>query len=269
MARSKKQKLIKVFLAIFFLLAAFFGLSFFNWQAPWLKNTSYFLVHRPVLATFNFLGEKAGGAVTFFEGLFFRGEEKKQLQEMIAVLRSENTRLKEVVKENNFLKENANILKSSQNEFILAKIIAKDQSDASGILVINKGRQDGVQEGQAVIAGQSVLLGSIFEVGKRFAKIRLLVDPQSRVNVLVQGKNLQGVVVGQYGLGLLLDKVTRDVGLNVGDTIISSGLGYDFPGGLLIGWVEQITKQAAEVYQSAFLRPAAQVSILDYVFIFK
>lgn len=260
---------MKIFLAIVLIIALLFSLSFLNWQASFLKNITYNWVARPLIFGVNFLGEKVSVVPSFFSGMFFRAQEKEDLEMMILALRAQNVRLREIVRENDFLKNSLKIEEQEQNNFILAKVVAKDQDNTSSVLIINKGSKQGVAEGQAVILGPAVLLGSIFEVYDNFSKIRLLTDPQSRVNVIVQDKDLQGVVAGQYGLSLLLEKVTWDKNLEVGDKIISSGLGRDFPSGLFVGEIEQESKDKTDIYQSARVRPAAEVEVLDFVFIFK
>ncbi len=266
---SKKKKSYRYLAASLVLLAIFFVFALFKPDFFWLKSLTHNLVQRPITAVFNFLGEKADASIWFFEGAFFRGQEKEALEKMNLILKTENIRLKETVKENQFLKNNLHVLQKSKTEMIMAQVTAKAQDVANSVLIINRGKKDGIRSGQAVIAGPSILLGKVFEVGEKFAKVRLLLDPQSLVNVIVQQKNLQGTLRGEYGLGLLLEKVPWDQKLEKGDVILSSGLGDDSPSGLLIGQIESLNKDEAELAQSARVTPATEIKVLDYVFVIK
>lgn len=253
-----------IVLLVIFFVSAFFAPSFF-----WAKNLGHNLIQRPIMVAFNFFGEEIEKLAWFFKGAFFSGQEKEELEQMNLILKTENIRLKEVVRENQFLKNNLHILQNKESEMIMAQVTAKDQDLANSVLVINRGEEDGVKIGQVVIVGPSILAGKIFEVGKKFAKVRMLTDPQSFVNVIVQQKNLQGVLRGEYGLGILLEKVPWDQKLEKGDVILSSGLGDDSPGGLLIGQIESLNKDEAELTQSARITPAAEIKVLDYAFVVK
>lgn len=265
--KSAKNKILKLILACFGLLAVLFLLSFLNWPAAKLKDVSHAYLQRPVFSVFNFLGEKTSRVLIFFEGLYFGGREIRELKEINTALYSQNVRLKEIVKENQFLKESLNIVEGSKQKLIVARVIAKDQNISNSILVIDRGSQDAVAVGQTVIAGPSILLGRVFETGESFSKVRLLTDPQSQVNVFVQGTDLQGIVSGQYGLGLLLEKVPWARDLEVGSLVLSSGVGGDFPNGLLIGQIKEKVASEAAPHQTARITPATQVEVLDFVFV--
>ncbi len=132
--------------------------------------------------------------------------------------------------------------------------------------MINKGEDDGVKEGMAVLS-EGFLIGHIKEVDKKNSKVVLLVDPDFSTPVLIQNSNTSGLLKGQLGFGLLLEKVPQNISLETGDTITTSGLGGVFPKGLVIGQVEEVFKQSNTIFQSATIKTAIDFSKLNQVFI--
>ncbi len=266
---ERRLKFRKIVIAGAGVLVFLIFLTATRWQAGGLKNGFHRYLGNPIILTFNFAEEKSRAVGLFFSGLTFRASEKKQLEEMILVLTSQNIRLKEVVRENEFLKENLGILNEKKSELVMAKVVAQDQNAINSVLIIDKGEKSGVKKGQAVIVGPAVLVGRVFEVGDSFAKIRLLTDSQSQINAIVQGKNLQGILRGRHGLGILLERIPWGENLEKGDAVLSSGLNQDVPAGLLIGLIEEVGEEKTDPNQSARIKSSAEVEVLDYVFVMK
>jgi rod shape-determining protein MreC len=79
----------------------------------------------------------------------------------------------------------------------------------------------------------------------------------------------KGVVRGEYGLGTVLDMVSQTDILNVGDTVVTSGLGGDLPKGLLVGNIQEIRTTPDKLFQQADLMSRVKYSDLDVIFIIK
>ncbi|MDO8529508.1 MAG: rod shape-determining protein MreC, partial [bacterium] len=72
-----------------------------------------------------------------------------------------------------------------------------------------------------------------------------------------------------YGLGIILDMVLQSESLNKGDTIVTSKIGNDFPSGLLVGTVENISFSSDRLFQRAVVSPPVDFSHLQFVFVIK
>jgi rod shape-determining protein MreC len=64
-----------------------------------------------------------------------------------------------------------------------------------------------------------------------------------------------------------MDYVNKDAEVLVGDTVVSSGLGGTYPGGLLLGTVLEFEQDASDLYQRLKVRPAADLARLHYVWV--
>ena len=79
----------------------------------------------------------------------------------------------------------------------------------------------------------------------------------------------KGIVRGEYGLGLVLDMVSQTDLLNVGDDVVTSGLGSDISKGLLIGKIKELQVSSDKLFQGALISPRVKYANLDTIFIIK
>ena len=109
------------------------------------------------------------------------------------------------------------------------------------------------------------------ETKERRSVVRLTADPEFRVAALDQDSpdRARGLVRGQFGTKLLLEKVLPDESLAVGDTVITSGEDARFPKGLILGKISRILGQEVEVFKSAELDLSIDINSLEEVFILR
>ena len=120
-----------------------------------------------------------------------------------------------------------------------------------------------------VIVSDSIIMGKVSEVLAHTSKVSLLSDSQSVVNVVDVETGARGVLRGEYGLGILMDMVSQQDGLNKDDTIITSGLGGDIPRGLLVGKINEVKFSSDKLFQQAIITPRIKYSKQDTVFVIK
>ena len=119
-----------------------------------------------------------------------------------------------------------------------------------------------------VVTGGAGLVGRIAQVGPRTAKVRLLTDPDSAIAALLQTSRVTGLVVGQPDGTLRMEYIPQDENLDVGDIVLTSGLGGGvMPKELVIGQVVEVQKMDHELHQAAIVRPAADFSRLELVLV--
>jgi rod shape-determining protein MreC len=68
---------------------------------------------------------------------------------------------------------------------------------------------------------------------------------------------------------LIFDLVTQNEVIKAGDQITTSGLGNDYPPGLLVGEIVSIRSSTSELFQKAFVSPAAELRNLKFLFVIK
>lgn len=146
----------------------------------------------------------------------------------------------------------------------VAKVVSIDPSPWSESITINKGSEHGLHKHNAVVTHQG-LVGHTIETTARHATVLLLTDRRSAVDALVQRTRARGVVVGKSEQLLELRYAERHDDIQVGDRIVSSGIGMLYPKGLLIGTVTVIRPQRYGLFHDIDVEPAVDFVKLEEV----
>lgn len=204
-----------------------------------------------------------------------RGLGEGDPERRIAELERENTRLRvrlaELQEADERAQELAQLLaiteESPGRQFVAASVVEQESNNLQELMAINRGSSDGLQEGMVVLSPEGALVGSVIRVFPSFSWVRLLTDAASSVNAEVQEANVRGVVVGHPGGSITMELVPLAAGLQEGDTIVTSGLGGNYPRGLLIGVVAGIERSGQQLFAEVDVAPSADLVTLDNVLV--
>jgi rod shape-determining protein MreC len=195
----------------------------------------------------------------------------EELQSLADGLMIENVRLKELESENETLRQllqftQANPAYSYKAAEVVGHVIGQDPSNLLRCIIIDVGTSDGVTEGMPVVTDRG-LVGRTVEVSSRSSKVLLMTDASSSVNAIIQSSRATGVVEGKVDGGLLMKYIPQPVMVNVGDIILTSGLGATFPKHLVIGQVTAVHKRDIELFQQAEIKPTVDFDRLEIVLV--
>lgn len=151
---------------------------------------------------------------------------------------------------------------------VAAEIIARDPGNWLGTVTLNKGTRHGVRKDMAVITSEG-LVGRVLATTQRTATVLLVLDPRSAVGGMVQRTRALVLVEGAPGTpGMCLVKsLTSESDMQLGDKVLSSGLGGIYPKGLVIGEASKVFPGKYGVGQAAYLRPVVDFSRLEEVLV--
>ena len=174
--------------------------------------------------------------------------------------------------ENAELREMLNLQKTEpQLDLIAAAVIAKDPSNWYGTFTINRGTDHGLKEGQAILTAEKALVGKISRVGSDWAEVVTVLDPECAVGALIERSKDVGVLEGDSSLRFQgrcrLGYLSRDVDIQNGDYIETSGMGGVYPKGLLIGKILEIKEDNTNMSKYAIVEPVVNFSKLNQVFV--
>lgn len=147
-----------------------------------------------------------------------------------------------------------------------ARVIGRSSEAWSQTVIINKGSDDGVSTGQTVM-GTSGVVGQITSTSSHTATVRLLTDPQSGAAAMVQSSRAEGILRGSLVGLLYLEDLDADAEVNVGDVIVTSGLGGSYARGLIIGTVVKVDAQQGDTSRRAVVSPNDAISTLEDVLV--
>jgi len=188
-----------------------------------------------------------------------------ELEHTVASLEVEVVRLREIEQDYKRLSAIVNYSSDHPDEtLVTADVVALDTSSYLRWIVINRGARDGIAEGNPVISDLG-LVGRVEKVAANTAWVRLAIDPGSTINARLQTSRAEGAISGQLQGGLLMDLIPQDVTINPGDIVLTSGLGGNFPAGIVIGQVTSVQRQAAALFQQAEVRSTVDFNKLEIV----
>ncbi len=182
-------------------------------------------------------------------------EENAKQRAQILLLQAKLTRVQTIESENAQL---LRLLRSSSmvpGKVLVANMLSLKMNGYGSDFLIDKGSEQGVYQGQPVLDGYGVV-GQVLEVHKQQALVRDLRDEHSGVPVEIERNHIRGVVTGDNERSLLkLLYLTRTHDVQVGDKLITSGLGQQFPSGYPVGEVLSVHGQASQEFLTISVKP--------------
>lgn len=224
----------------------------------------------------NILAPIAGATASFTQGidrvwsdyiaLVNVREENKKLRESVTVLNTRILATQEAILANERLKKLLELKDAIGVPTLAASVVGEDGSPWFRTLIIDRGEQDGLREGMAVIASGGVV-GQLVKVAKESSRVLLLTDHASGIAAIVQRSRARGVVKGQGGNRCSLEFTVREDDVKVGDVVITSGIGQIFPKGYPIGEVTMVKKGDYGIFQTIEVRPTVDLMRIEEVLI--
>ena len=239
-------------------------------------NTSFFenIANKLVMPMQNgltYLKNKVSGNSTFFTDINNLKNENQELKDENSKLEQSLRELETIKTENETLKEYLGLTeKYGEYKTVPAYIIDKDISNYSKTIVINIGKNDGIEEKMTVIADEG-LVGHVISVTDTTAKVRTIIDTSSSISCLMTTNKDSIVCKGTLDSKSELKAmyIPTDANLIQGDSVETSGLGGIYPKGIHVGTIKKIvsTKNITDRY--AVVKTAVDFSKLNTVLVIK
>jgi rod shape-determining protein MreC len=139
-------------------------------------------------------------------------------------------------------------------------------------IFINKGSKQGIKENMAVLSKEGFLIGKVISTNDLSAKVKLIKNQDfgSKVSAIIDGKEGSIGTVEGYDYTtdeLVMTQVSKEVAVEEGDAVITSGLGGVYPRSLLIGYVHRIEVSKDGLTQTLYLKGEKNYDNMDYVIV--
>ncbi len=191
------------------------------------------------------------------------------------VLNQENRRLyaislklNELQRENDLLRKELGVAKRRNWQVEIARVFQVDTSGPFRTALIDKGSRQGVQAGMAVVFEGDILLGVIKEVFLDSSLVLLTTDQRTAVSVRSKDSQISGRIKGALNDGLLLELITNQEDIKIGDQILTSGLD-GLPSLLIIGTVLSAKSDNGDLFKKVNVGPAFESFFPESVFVLK
>jgi rod shape-determining protein MreC len=195
----------------------------------------------------------------------------QQLRSEIKRLREANFKLSGADQENRRLRKLLLLRDKSEGSTMSAQVIGKEVSGFFRVMRIrlDRGERDWVKTGMPVLDADG-LVGQIRRTWGRYSDVLLTADKTSAIDVVVRRSGARGILKGTGGdqyYACQLEYLSREDQVNVGDLVVTSGLGHRFPGNIPVGNISKVVKHEFGLYQEAEVTPAVNFSRVEEVLI--
>lgn len=199
---------------------------------------------------------------------FVSGDSLSDLKAENAKLKTQIIAMEKYKNEAERLQKLLNIKDQYKAEGIAAHVIGASNSAWNQTITISCGQDDDIHAGQTVL-GTNGVVGQVISSNPIDSKVRLLTDPNSGVAVKIQSNNNNCILKGSLDGVLYLEGLDSNAQVQVGDIIVTSGLGGSYVEGLVVGSVSQIISSQSGVNKKIVVSPLEQNGSLDEVFVIK
>ena len=153
-----------------------------------------------------------------------------------------------------------------ENKYVAASVIGRDPSPFLSYIIIDHGSDNGIRTGMPVVTQQG-LVGKVDAVTATAARIQLISDAGSVVNITLKDAKTDGQVAGSVTGDLSLKMISSSANVKEGDLAITNGLGGTYPSDIVVGQILAPSKGENDLFQSAAVQPVVDFTNLKAVLI--
>jgi len=217
----------------------------------------------------------------FFSGLADLPSLREENERLLAELEAAQTQAAASVSLQARYQQVREVLKLQEElkpESVAAIVIANGISNSEWVVTIDKGSDDGVEQGMAVVTPGYALVGHVVRASTGSADVQLIIDLDSAVTARLTSSRKTGQLIGRGNADLqmsLLDPET-EIDLSESPTEMVETASYKvagfeglYPPGILIGTVSRVLESPAELEQFVTVRPAVDFSSLEFVVVLR
>ena len=194
-------------------------------------------------------------------------QENEQLQAQLSQLEQEVIALREQAAEAEILSALLGYARSQpDSRYLAANVIGRDVSPFIRSLWIGRGSDAGLTRGMPIVTERG-LVGRVAEVFATVARVQLIPDPSTEVNVQFQTSRADGALRAQVNGELWVDLIDQAAEVASGELVLTSGLGGAYPPEVPVGSVLTVRQRDFELFQQAVIQPSVDFEALEIVLV--
>lgn len=223
------------------------------------------VVIAPVVVAADFPNRTVSGVQDLLATREEMAQRISELESELLLLKAKTEKMAALTAENNRLRELLGSAAKVQDNVLVAELIGVDPDPESHEVIVDKGTRDHVYIGQPVLDAAG-LMGQVIEAGPLTSRVLLISDPTHSVPVQVARSNLRLIAQGSgASRELQLMHVQRTADIEVGDLLVSSGLGGRFPVGYPVGVVNKVDHDRGQPFADVTALPSAMLDRTRHV----
>lgn len=253
--RLESSLLIKFMLAV--LLSVAMILMDYRESSLAPIRTSLNIMLHPLQVVVDLPFRAANNVIAFFKNHSKMMEENQKLETLVGIYAARDQKYHSIAQENIRFRKQLNATPAVQERFMLAEILSVSRDQHRKTVTIDKGAEDGLYQGQVVLAGNSIY-GQIYSVAPASAVILQLTDSRHAIPVRNNRTGLGAIAVGSGNTNQLeLKNIEANIDIKAGDTFFSSGLGQLFPADFPVATVASVAYNPGD----SFMRVKARTMV--------
>jgi rod shape-determining protein MreC len=183
-------------------------------------------------------------------------QRNQELENEVSRLQIEILQLQQQMKEARVLYSLLDFARARpENRYVASSVIGRDTSPFLQYIYIDHGSDDGILRGMPVVTQQG-LVGRVDAVNALSARVKLITDASSAVNILLEEAKSEAVLTGSVTGDLTMGMIPQDIIIAPDTIILTSGLGGTYPPNIVVGKVISVRKRENELFQTAAIQPA-------------
>ena len=237
-------------------------LMFADSRSDYMVRVRYYIAF--AVTPLHYVAELPGRGLSVIGGLFETRDqlqrENTRLQEQLLIQQYQLQKLEHLTAENRRLNELLNASTVVNERVVRVEMVGESPDPFAKRILIGKGTTEDVYIGQAVFDAYG-LMGQVVEVAPLTSWVLLITDPQHATPVQVNRNGMRAIASGTPdSLHLLrLDNIPNTADVQVGDQLVTSGLGARFPAGYPVGVVSSVTNDPGKPFATVVVTPTAQI----------
>jgi rod shape-determining protein MreC len=192
-------------------------------------------------------------------------DENVRLKANALILQGQLQRLNFLEQENAKLRTLLSSASKIQTKVLAAQILDAATDNFSQQVTLNKGKRDGLYQGQPILDAYGVM-GQVILVGPLTSKALLITDAKSAVPVTIVRTGMRAIVIGMgHSDELELANVPETADIKPGDFLVTSNSGQRFPEGHPVGTVKNVQHISGERFMRIAVAPSAHIGSSQHV----
>ena len=255
MFKKNKNKIIYIVIGIILVVLLSISLLINRSKNTFLKDISM-SINKVIMYPFTILNK----------------DKNKTQTESYLIQKNINSSLEKEIQE---LKETLELNKTlTEYKPVNATILSRNKGYWFNTITIDKGTSSGIKENMAVVT-KNGLIGKISKVSKNSSEVKLITsdDINFKVSIAIKTNEVDNyAILNGYDQKKKLIKATgidKTTEVNIGDSVLTSGLGEFFPAGIYIGTVEEIKKDKYNLSKTVYIKLNQNFNDIHYVTVLK
>jgi rod shape-determining protein MreC len=229
-----------------------------------------------VIYPFQFAGVSS---ISFFRDFFtsiknnrYLKIELEQTRKLLEEYERTQYEFEELMRENERLRRMIGVQSELEYDTVIARVVAKSPQNFYKTLIVNRGKESGIEKWMPVVAYQDnikCVVGKVIDVQRYSSRVQPLIEQSSYTGAMMKDSRYSGILVGQSPLSenSLLQYINRRTEINYGDIVVTSGMGGVFPKGIMIGEIVSVSKKRYGIFQEAQVKPYVDLGRLEEVYV--